>query len=69
MKQTVEAIIDERGHVRLTEPIFITGIRRALLTVLDEPPSALDETLLSAEQSLAADWLRSEEDDAWAHLQ
>lgn len=69
MKQTVEAIVDERGHVRLTEPLSITGVRRALLTVLDEPPSVLDETLLSAEQSLAADWLGPEEDDAWAHLQ
>ncbi len=69
MKQTVEAIVDERGNVHLAEPLSITGVRRALLTVLDEPPSALDETLLSAEQSLAADWLGPEEDDAWAHLQ
>ncbi len=69
MKQTVEAVIDEQGHVRLTEPITIKGVHRALLTILDEPPLHLDEALMLAQKSLAEDWLRPEEDEAWSHLQ
>jgi hypothetical protein len=29
----------------------------------------LDETLYAAEKSLGEDWLRQEEDEAWAYLQ
>ena len=28
----------------------------------------LDETLYAAEKSLGEDWLRKEEDEAWAHV-
>ncbi|MEZ5613739.1 MAG: hypothetical protein R3E35_00835 [Rhodocyclaceae bacterium] len=69
MKQTVEAVIDEQGHVRLTEPVAVKGVHRALLTILDEQPPHVDETLMLAEKSLAEDWLRPEEDEAWSHLQ
>ena len=69
MKQTVDAIIDENGHVRLVEPVRIKGVHRALVTVLDEPPEQIDETTQLAEKSLADDWLNAEEDEAWAHLQ
>lgn len=69
MKQTVEAIIDEQGHVRLVEPVKIKGIHRALVTVLDKPPEEIGETTQLAEKSLAEDWLKTEEDEAWAHLQ
>ncbi len=48
MKQTVEAIIDEQGHVRLVEPVKIKGVHRALVTILDEPP--IEDTLWSLSQ-------------------
>lgn len=70
--QTIEAVIDEQGHVCLRSPVRLPLARRALVTILDEPPEAeLDDralTLLS-EQALAVDWDRPEEDEAWAHLQ
>ncbi len=69
MKQTVEAIIDEQGRIRLVEPVDIKGVHRALVTILDEPPVEMDETTQLAEKSLAEDWLRPEEDEAWSHLQ
>ncbi len=69
MKQIAEAVIDEHGQVHLIEPLHVIGPHRALVRVLDEPPAAWDETLAAAEQSLAQDWLRPEEDEAWAHLQ
>ena len=69
MKQTVEAIIDKQGRIRLVEPVDIKGGHRALVTILDEPPVEMDETTQLAEKSLAEDWLRPEEDEAWSHLQ
>lgn len=66
MIHTVEAIIDESSQIRLTEPARLKGTHRAFLTILDEPPAYLDETLLLAEKSLAEDWQRPEEDEAWA---
>jgi hypothetical protein len=68
MAQTVEAVVDEHGRVRLLEEIKITGVRRALVTILEEAPST-DETALLSEQALAEDWNRPEEDAAWSHLQ
>jgi hypothetical protein len=68
---TVEAIIDEAGNVKILQPVPLQGqgARRALLVVLDEPASAISETALLSEAALAEDWLRPEEDEAWAYLQ
>lgn len=70
MIRTVEAIIDERGSVRLLEAVAVTGARRALVTILEEEPSLrVAETALLSEAALAEDWNRPEEDEAWAYLQ
>lgn len=69
MIQTVEAVVDDDGRVRLLGEILVAGPRRALVTVLDEPASVPGEAALLAEAALAADWLRPEEDAAWSHLQ
>ena len=69
MIQTVEAVIDAQGRVRLLGDVHVTGPCRALVTVLDEPAAIPGETALLAEAALATDWLRPEEDAAWAHLQ
>jgi hypothetical protein len=70
MIKTVEAVVDERGTVRLAENVELPCARRALVTILDEEPTALIlETALLSERALADDWNRPEEDAAWAHLQ
>src|SRR5437762_11953044 len=38
MPRSVEAVVDERGSVRLLEPVRMTGARRAFVTILDEAP-------------------------------
>lgn len=68
MIRTVEAIVDDTGEVRLSEPLRMSGPHRALVTVLDEPPVEVYEMALLSEPSLS-DWSRPEEDEAWAHLQ
>jgi hypothetical protein len=65
---TVEAEIDDKGNVKVLQPIP-QGARRALLIVLDEPPLSVAETALLSEAALAEDWLRPEEDEAWSYLQ
>jgi hypothetical protein len=69
MIRTVEAVIDERGAVRLLEPVVLPAMRRAFVTILEEPPSSQNELALLSESALAEDWDRPEEEEAWSHLQ
>jgi hypothetical protein len=69
MLRTLKAIIESDGTVRLLERVTLGRRCRALVTVLGEggkddvPPDAL-----LTEHALG-EWLRPEEDEAWAHLQ
>ena len=69
MLQTIEAMIDEKGNLRILESIKLPKLRRVIITILNEEPSedAFNLALLS-EAALAKDWLRPEEDEAWSHL-
>jgi hypothetical protein len=69
MIQTVEAVIDENGQVRLLGKLTIASPRRALVTVLEEPAAIPGDAALLAEAALSVDWDRPEEEAAWAHLQ
>ena len=69
MIQTVEAVVDASGHIRLLGEVHVSGPRRALVTILEEPAAIPGETALLAEAALAEDWSRPEEDAAWAQLQ
>lgn len=56
MIRTVEAIVDEKGRVRLSEPLQLSRSQRALVTILDEEPlPQLHEDSLLSEQALAQD--------------
>ena len=66
MLQTIEVEIDAMGHIHPLEPLQAIPVGRALLTLLKPP---VDETLQLAEAALAEDWLKPEEEEAWAHLQ
>ena len=70
MFRTLEAVIDEQGHVHLLEPIALPAPRRALVTVLEETSAMpVPETALLSEAALTEDWQRPEEEAAWSHLQ
>ena len=69
MLRTLEAVIDEQGNVRLLEPVHLPAVRRAIVTILDEPVISVPETALLSEPALAEDWNRPEEEAAWSHLQ
>lgn len=70
MIKTVEAIIDEKGRVRLLEPVAVARSRRALVTILEEEPASDPHEIAHlSEGTLAEDWNRPEEEAAWSHLQ
>lgn len=69
MIRTVEAVVDEKGLVRLLETVSLPEARRALVTILEEAPVYPNETALLSESALAVDWNRPEEDAAWSYLQ
>ena len=69
MLQTYEATIDKNGQIRLNERIQLPVGYRVLVTILDEPETVVAETALLSEATLAEDWNRPEEEEAWAHLQ
>lgn len=69
MIQTVEAVIDANGQVRLLGAVIVGAPRRALVTVLEEPAAVPGESALLAEAALAEDWSRPEEEAAWSYLQ
>jgi len=62
MIQSIEAIIERDGSILLGEIIKLEKPHRAIVTILEE-------VSLLSEQALAEDWLKPEEDEAWAHLQ
>jgi hypothetical protein len=66
MSQKIEAVVDERGQVRLLKPMRFPSARRAVVTILDDDPR---ESAQLSEPALAEDWNRPEEDTAWSHLQ
>ncbi len=69
MIQTIEALIDEKGILRLLEPIKLPKLRRVIITILnEEPPEASFNLAVLSEEALARDWLQPEEDEAWSHL-
>jgi hypothetical protein len=54
MVRTIEAVIDEQGAL--------------LMIHEDQPEAGTSEGALFSEGSLAEDWNRPEEDEAWSHL-
>jgi hypothetical protein len=68
MFQTVEAVVNSAGQVRLLAPVNVQGERRALVMILDDSGESPNEAALLAQASLA-DWNRPEEDAAWSYLQ
>lgn len=66
MLRTIKVLLKPDGSVQLLEPVQLGTPRQALLTILEDGD---EEALLLSEAVLSEDWLRPEEDAAWAFLQ
>ncbi|MBZ5498128.1 MAG: hypothetical protein LAP85_17140 [Acidobacteriia bacterium] len=67
MIKTFEAVVDDRGNVKLLEPVHLKSGRRAFVLILDEPADHDNGTAILSEAALS-DWTKPEEDAAWSHL-
>ncbi|MEP6819141.1 MAG: hypothetical protein ABJA18_06375 [bacterium] len=61
MSQTLEAIIDEHGAVRLLKPVHLSGTRRALVTILDDQPAWEEGEFDASYRAMAEDEERENE--------
>jgi hypothetical protein len=69
MLQTIEGATDWNGRLRFPELVKFPKHRRVIVTILNEaPPDDIANGALLSEATLAQDWDRPEEDEAWSHL-
>lgn len=69
MLQTIEAVTDQNGKLRILDSIKLPKLRRVIITILNEELSEeITNLALLSESSLAKDWEKLEEDEAWSHL-
>ena len=68
MLTTVEAVLQPSGTLKFLEPVHLDKPQHVLVTFTESSGEAVSGLALS-EATLATDWLRNEEDIAWAHLQ
>jgi hypothetical protein len=66
MLQTVEAVIERDGRVRLLEPMTLPESRRALVTVLPNAAGTAED-LAAAYAAMAADEAREADALEWAN--
>ena len=53
MLQTIEAVIDEKGMLRILEPIELPKMRRVIITILNEELTKEDFKLASQNQKIS----------------
>lgn len=68
MLTTVEAVLQANGVLHFLEPVHLAGTQRVLVTFTEPADEAMSGAALS-QSALAIDWLGTDEDLAWAHLQ
>ncbi len=69
MENLYDAIVESDGRIRLKSAVDLEkGLRVVVAVPCQETDSAISGLVLS-ERSLTDDWLNTEEDKAWAHLQ
>jgi hypothetical protein len=69
MENLYEAVVETDGRIRLSSAVHLEkGLKVLVAVPRRENDSALCGITLS-EPSLADNWLNSEEEEAWAHLQ
>ncbi len=71
MLKTIEAVLEKDGSLHLLENIELSQSKRVLVVFLEEDADAngVSDTARLSEASLAEDWNRKQEDEAWQHLQ
>jgi hypothetical protein len=64
----LNVVISDNHEIHLKLPDDVTATRAKVIVIYENDPKNQEPALLS-EQALAEDWLKAEEELAWAHLQ
>ncbi len=68
MLQSIEAVVDHNGTLRILEPITLPRFRRVIITILEDESEEVANLAEMSEIALATDWESPEEEQAWLHL-
>lgn len=69
MENTFEAVVEKDGRIRIQSPVHLKAGAKVFVSVPGDDPDSVVSGVVLSETALAADWLNSEEEAAWAHLQ
>ena len=69
MENIFEAIVETDGRIKFQSPVHLKTGAKVFVAVPGDDPDAVISGVVLSERTLAADWLNSEEEAAWAHLQ
>jgi hypothetical protein len=63
-----EASVQHNGHIRLRSPVQLEPGANVFVSIPQVGGDTAIAVLALSEHALAEDWLKEEEDEAWAHL-
>ncbi len=69
MENIFEAVVETDGRIRIQHPVHLKTGSKVFVSVPSDAPDSVISGVVLSEGALAADWLNSAEDAAWAHLQ
>ena len=69
MERIFEADVETDGRIRIQNPVHLKTGSKVFVSIPSEAPDSVVSGVVLSEGALAADWLNSEEESAWAHLQ
>jgi hypothetical protein len=69
MDPVYEAIVEQDGRIRLRSPVQLEPGAKVFVSMPQVGRDTAVSGLALSEHALAEDWLNTEEDEAWTHLQ
>jgi hypothetical protein len=69
MENIFEAIVETDGRIRIKSPVHLKKGSKVFVSVPTDEHDSVSSGVVLSEKMLATDWLNSEEEAAWAHLQ
>ena len=69
MDPVYEAIVEQDGRIRLRSPVQLEPGAKVFVSMPQVGRDTAVSGLALSEHALAEDWLKEEEEEAWAHLQ
>jgi hypothetical protein len=69
MENIFDAVVETDGRIRIQNPVHLKTGSKVFVSVPSDAPDSVISGVVLRETALAVDWLNSEEEAAWTHLQ